>query len=343
MMSRTYATLVTRPSYLAGAVILAFSLRKHGSQYPLLVIYTQSLTELCVSVLKSECSNLNIVLREVNSLQPPNADSNVLIAQRFQDTWTKLRVFQPEVSNCEEVCFLDADIMIRKNMDDIFNTKLPGENWVAAAHACVCNLDNDPWAPVNWVPENCAYTGQINPHATTEAAVVPPPGLGKETHRLFNSGVILLKPSPTIWKKMISNLESSNKVSKYIFPDQDFLNDFFADHWISLCWQYNAIKTMKYWHPEIWSEISIVALHFIVDKPWASMQRKDGIAGYLGKDGETHDWWWQEFRAWMERAPTGVASIMEKFVASETKDNEQMLGPIGSDVQAFANNRSRLL
>lgn len=69
---------------------------------------------------------------------------------------------------------------------------------------------------------------------------------------------------------------------------------FFKDRWLPLGWQYNAMKTHRYWHSAAWRDDEVVALHYIVDKPW----QKRGGQGYLGRDGVTHSWWWKEFDVW---------------------------------------------
>jgi hypothetical protein len=49
-----------------------------------------------------------------------------------------------------------------------------------------------------------------------------------------------------------------------------------------------------------------------VDKPWSRRIGSDGIAGYLGKDGMTHQWWWDEFEQWQrEREKMGKSKILE--------------------------------
>lgn len=53
-------------------------------------------------------------------------------------------------------------------------------------------------------------------------------------------------------------------------------------------------------------------LHYIVDKPWSKRVGKDGVAGYLGRDGETHSWWWGEFGRWEnEREGAGEGEVLE--------------------------------
>ena len=101
-----------------------------------------------------------------------------------------------------------------------------------------------------------------------------------------------------------------------MFPDQDFLAEFFRGKWQAVGYQYNALKTMRYWHPEMWRDEEIRNLHYIVDKPWSKRVGDDGIAGYLGRDGATHQWWWDEYENWeneRERAgETAVLDVMRK-------------------------------
>jgi hypothetical protein len=43
-----------------------------------------------------------------------------VIASQFEDTWTKLRVFELYKYGCEKLGFLDADMLVRRNMDELF-------------------------------------------------------------------------------------------------------------------------------------------------------------------------------------------------------------------------------
>jgi alpha-N-acetylglucosamine transferase len=238
------------------------------------------------------------------------------IASRFDDTLTKLRAFEPLSPSVllelglekapEAICFLDADIMIRKNMDDVFDIPLPGNDWIAAHHACICNIDNDPWAPKEWKKENCAVTPLRHPEAlegivpntTAEMERVRLDEEKQQTYRLLNSGVFVCRPTQELWERMEKFRVEDPRVKDFAFPDQNFLDVFFRDRWVSLGWQWNAVKTHRYWHSEVWRDEEIRALHYIVDKPWAKRIGKDGVAGYLGRDGTTHSWWWDEYGDW---------------------------------------------
>jgi len=340
-----YCTLITRSSYLAGVLILAYTLKKSGSSYPLIVLYTDTLPESSIRALSLEVPCSNLILHHVSGLLPRENIHINLIAERFKDTWTKLRVFQlHELGSWSALCYLDADMIIRKNMDHVFDTQLPGEDWIAANHACVCNLDKDEWAPEDWVPQNCAYTAVEHPGALRTPTPITPEA--RPTWHLLNSGMFLFKPSVRLWEKMNDFFNTTPLLGYFKFPDQDFLAEFFRNKWVSLGWQLNALKTMRYWHKNIWRDDEVVCLHYIVDKPWTKRIGEDGVAGYLGKDGATHSWWWEEFENWrQEREKWGkqeevdiVLKHVARAIGEEDNESDEMRA-IGSQVQAFAKNK----
>lgn len=334
-----YCTLITRSSYLAGVIILAHTLKKYNCAYPLIVLYTDTLPADSVHALELEAPKTNLILRRVSVLLPRKNIHVHLIAERFADTWTKLRVFElHEVDNYDTICYLDADMIVRQNMDQIFTRRLPSDDWIAANHACVCNLDHDAWAPEEWTKENCAYSPLSHPSALNSPTPVKPDS--RPTYHLLNSGMFLFSPGPALWDRMLEFFNTTPLLSEYKFPDQDFLADFFRNKWMSLGWQFNALKTMRYWHPNIWRDEEVVCLHYIVDKPWASRIGEDGVAGYLGRDGETHKWWWSEYEEWRsQRENDEVLKVVGRHAAGEDAEDSEDMRAIGSKVQAFAGNK----
>ncbi|KAK4569898.1 hypothetical protein LTR86_002867 [Recurvomyces mirabilis] len=339
-----YTTLITRASYLGGVIILAHTLKKQGSRYPLIVYHTTNMKPEAIRALELEAPKLNLILRPCELLLPAANIKVTLIAERFGDTWTKLRVFE-NLYSYDAVCYLDADMAIFRNMDEVFNDveSLPSDH-IAANHACVCNLDNDPWAPEDWNVENCAYSPLSHPGALTKPTQQTPESRG--TYHLLNSGMFLYHSSKELWERMLHFFNTSDKLSTYKFPDQDFLADFFKNKWQALGYQYNALKTMRYIHTNIWRDDEVVCLHYIVDKPWVTRVSADGTAGFKGKDGETHTWWWNNYAEWQrERESSGdqeIVKIMKQHVAQEdgSQTDDPDMRAIGTGVQAFANNKS---
>ena len=322
---RAWVTLLTRASYLPGVITLAYSLRKHSTVHPLVVLITPSLPESSVRALELEAHhNPFLIVHPVEPLLPKGPVT--LIAARFEDTWTKLRAF--ELTSYDVCVFLDADLTVYKNMDEVFDIALPGRDWIAANHACVCNLDHDSWAPENWTADNCAWTPLEHPSSLGTATPISPHDKPPHTHTLLNGGLFLYYPSSQLWDDLMAEFRSSEELSTYQFPDQDFLASFFLAKWLPLPWKYNALKTMENWHPNIWRDEEVHGLHYIVDKPWERRVGSDGIAGHLGRDGKTHSWWWDVWESWTrDRAGEGeIFATLQSLVAEpldEKSDNSQ--------------------
>ena len=309
-----WVTLLTRSSYLPGVITLAHSLSTHSTRYSLVVLVTPSLPQSSLHALQLE-SNHNplLIIHPIKPLVLPSTQKATLIAARFEDTWTKLRAF--ELTSYETCVFLDADITVYHNMDEIFDIQLPGQDWIAANHTCVCNLDHDSWAPDNWKRENCAWTPLQHPSALMSATPIPPTAAPPDTYALLNGGLFLYHPSQSLWDEIHNHFLHSKELSTYQFPDQDFLASFFVLKWRPLSWKYNALKTMRAWHPSIWRDDEVMGLHYIVDKPWQRRVAGDGIGGYLGRDGETHEWWWGVWDDWRGQREGDLVGIMDCLVA----------------------------
>ena len=73
---------------------------------------------------------------------------------------------------------------------------------------------------------------------------------------------------------------------------------------------------MRQWHPNIWRDKEVKGLHYIVDKPWAKRIASDGIAGHLGRDGETHTWWWDTWHDWSSKREGELLNIIDELVAN---------------------------
>lgn len=86
--------LLTSPSYLPGILVLAHTIRHPttsphpGSSYPLIVAVNPALPQECIAALEEA----GVEVRVVQPLVP--VGEVTIIAERFVDTWTKLRVWE---------------------------------------------------------------------------------------------------------------------------------------------------------------------------------------------------------------------------------------------------------
>lgn len=348
-----YATLLTRPSYLAGALLLAYTLSQHSPKTPLIILYTpETMSEPSINALRAESKHSNTILYPVDHLRLPTSDNDSdhgMVAERFIDTWTKLRVFEVlevQGKKIDHLCFLDADMMVFKDPSPYIFTEenssyLAGGDAkrLCATHICVCNLDHDSWAPSSWVPPNCAHTHVKGPDGIAEVKSEP------ETMGEMNTGTFAFRPSSELRSFVLGKFKSTapQELRKLKFPDQDFLNIVFQGRWKALSWRTNALKTWRYWHPNMWRDDEVAVLHYIVDKPWAArVDDSSGkkIAGYKGDDGETHSWWWNAFTKWSaERSFQNETELLEtakRYVASEDGGDNEEMRAVGGGAQDYA-------
>ncbi|MEG4836990.1 glycosyltransferase family 8 protein [Microcoleus sp. B9-D4] len=302
--SFAWVTLCTTRSYLPGILVLARSLRQCQSRYPLVVMVTHDLLiDEAASALTQEP---NIRQRLVSPIQPsPQAHTEYAYAT-FSEVWTKLRCW--ELVEFAKLVFLDADMLVLRNMDHLFeielavpsdelvfsNSTLPTEiksnlPFLAAVDACVCNPLGRPNYPSWWVPENCRHS-----HVTSGITPLANPGY-------FNSGLFVFHPNVAMANDMVNKIQTaSENLSRYLFPDQDFLNDYFKSQWLRLPYVYNAMKTMKVAHPDLWNLQNIHNLHYIINKPWNIDIKSSSINEEQFYD--LYEIWW-DFSEGATRAP----------------------------------------
>lgn len=83
-----WVTLLTKSSYLAGALVLHQGLVSVGTKYPLVVMVTPQLPEEAREIVRKR----GLVVRGIDQLQPgEGAHTLAKHDERFGDTWTKLR------------------------------------------------------------------------------------------------------------------------------------------------------------------------------------------------------------------------------------------------------------
>lgn len=279
---RVWTTLITNTKYLSGLLTLEYSLKKAGSRYPLVALYTDTFPEEGHEALKRR----GILSKKIEYLLPsvPKEYAN---DPRFYDCWSKLAPFS--LTEYDRVVQLDSDMLVLKNMDELMEMELDppemagnGKKTYAASHACACNPFKKPHYPKDWIPENCAFTSQ---HNTPEEAQTqgPPPtaGIGSP-----NGGLVVCNPSEGTYDKILETLKDGDLTSKYEFADQSLLGERFYGRWVGLPYIYNALKTlrMKGVHDAIWRDENVKNIHYILSpKPWDETLET--------ATNETHRWW----------------------------------------------------
>lgn len=130
---------------------LAHSLKRHGSIYPLVTLYTDSFP-----VLGREALDVRGIPRKhVDHLMPSVPRQFAADNRRFYECWSKLTLFS--LVEYERVVLLDSDMLVVQNMDELMDLELDppsmqgqGTRVFAASHACVCNPLKKEHYPKNW-------------------------------------------------------------------------------------------------------------------------------------------------------------------------------------------------
>lgn len=245
-----WVTLLTQPDYLVGVKALHRSLKQSGTSWPLVVMTTEAIALTDREALQAE----GCVVHPVEPLYPNCELEQYYASAQFGEVWTKLRAWQ--LTGCERVVFLDADMLVLQNMDELFTLDL-GDNLLAACHACRCNPNKIPSYPAHWQPENCHYTWQDRGE--------PAPA---SLDNYLNGGFLVLSPDDSVFEQLADRIAAIDDLKAYPFSEQDLLNEAFAGRWQPLPYIYNALKTLPFQHSGMWNERDVKNLHYILAKPW---------------------------------------------------------------------------
>lgn len=142
--THVWTTLLTNTKYLPGLLALEYSLRKSGTKYPFLVLYTSTLEPEGHAALEAR----GIPKREIAYLLP-KVHKDYGNDVRFYDCWSKLQPFN--LTEFKRVVQLDSDMIVVKNMDELMEMELNDTNRIfAASHACTCNPLQKAHYPKDW-------------------------------------------------------------------------------------------------------------------------------------------------------------------------------------------------
>ncbi|WP_343465078.1 glycosyltransferase family 8 protein [Pantoea sp.] len=245
-----WVTLLTQPEYVIGVRALHRSLQRSKTQWPLVVMVTKAIPQETQQALRAQ----GCVIHPVDPLLPKDSLEQHYASAQFGEVWSKLRVW--ELTHYQRVVFLDADMLVLRNMDELFTLDM-GDSPLAACHACRCNPNKIASYPASWQPDNCHYTWQ----ASGKAAPA-------DLDLYLNGGFLVLNPDREVFAWLQHNVQAIDDLRRYPFSEQDLLNELFKDRWLPLSWVYNALKTLPFQHAGLWRDDKVKNLHYILAKPW---------------------------------------------------------------------------
>ena len=140
MDKHAYITVLSNDKYFPGIKGLYFSWKRTNPRYPLYIMIGRSVSENVRMVLSSMANLIDIESIDVgNIIERSNQES---FNTRWNFTFDKLLVF--EQTQFDKVVFLDADMMILQNLDDLFD-----KPHMSAVCAGASYPGNESWKDLN--------------------------------------------------------------------------------------------------------------------------------------------------------------------------------------------------
>lgn len=193
-----YATILygSKPSYVCGAMALGQSLVESGSAYDKILIHTADVPMEARKILGEFWH-----LRQAKYIMSHEDLHNSPYEQaRFKEVFTKLHVLNPDVLPYDRVVFLDLDMVVMRNIDELFQVRPP---------AAMANLKT----------------------ADGRARCVPSHGdRMQEQACYFNAGTMVMAPSRALFELLVSDVLEADPVwhRGAWSPEQSYLSNIFA-------------------------------------------------------------------------------------------------------------------
>ena len=111
----TFLSILTSDDYLPGLLVLAYSLQKTGTKLPLLVLLTSNISSETLNALDSHRIAYKVLDYEL--INPTNVDKK----HRWFSTYSKIFAFGQ--TEYDKVVYLDVDMLILRNIDELFTYK----------------------------------------------------------------------------------------------------------------------------------------------------------------------------------------------------------------------------
>ncbi|KAJ5364856.1 uncharacterized protein N7496_010569 [Penicillium cataractarum] len=146
-----------------------------------------------------------------------NHSLEIGVAQ-YREVFDKLRAFDPTVMPFEKVALIDADMVVTRPLDALFQD----------TNTTLSPVDNSklPAADLPELPDS--YTFAATPDIPARKQIFPP-DVDNEWHRdYFNAGVMLSSPNDKLFQYYLAILAQPD-IFGHMWPEQDLLN--FAHRW----------------------------------------------------------------------------------------------------------------
>lgn len=118
-MKKTFMTLLSTENYLEGVLVLYKSLLNSKTKYPFTVILSERISKKTENILHSKKIQTIRITNEFNFNNYNNINLSGPVHWKY--TFEKLNIFS--LTDYEKIVFLDSDMLIMENIDELFDKK----------------------------------------------------------------------------------------------------------------------------------------------------------------------------------------------------------------------------
>ena len=197
----------SHPGYCMEAAVLGQSLQKTGTSHHMILLYTEEVPACWLDILQDIGWSPNLVTKIEGKGLYDGSQNN-----RFDGVFTKFHVLN--LTQYAKVVMLDADLLVRRNIDCLFKKNTPAALFRGAS----ADYPDDTRIPRDRFFD---HRGRLVSG--------------------INAGVMVLKPSAEEFAAIIDDLTNGKRRREHRsrMPEQDYLTRFYAGRWWSLGVNFN--------------------------------------------------------------------------------------------------------
>jgi hypothetical protein len=208
-----YTTLVmNKPHYVKGALAMAHSLKSTNTLYPIICMATREIYDKYYICLKSVFDEVIVVpYIKYKTGQLSTYKQHVMYKDWKDISFTKWNCLN--LDKYDKVCLLDADLIIKKNIDHLFELKTPagcfGNNW----DSLVKYYDKLTYG--DSIDNKKIYKGLENGYVVNGHCVVLEPG-----KKIFNRFISFMDNDLYIKNKFCRSMSDENALVKFLLTEK---------------------------------------------------------------------------------------------------------------------------
>ena len=260
-----YVTLIMiGDKYIAGALVLAESIRKLGSLADLVVMVTNDVSQEGKEILKKFYD----YVIDVEYINVENWRTSVQKHRPYLDlVFTKFQVLN--LVQYKKILLIDADAIILKHPDHLFTLKTPAGVYLPNKDEIISYNEKGEYVydkKIEWFEKycKCCSHGNLIPKYITER-IKEGCNKSKNNNSGISGGLILLEPDKEEFNIMMKDIRTPEMFSiiknKLIWPEQQYLGMRYSGSWTSIEPIFLGLQGFPHWSV-------LFGLQYAGDKPF---------------------------------------------------------------------------